>query len=103
MTHPLIEMLNGATRGDCKSQIPVPVLEQALETAARIPGSDRSRGYCLEMICADFLAGAGDETGDTVVLLGALCRYSRFLPREQQIIFRGTIDAEFPKAPARSA
>ena len=96
-------MLNGATRGDCKSQIPVPVLEQALETAARIPGSDRSRGYCLEMICADFLAGAGDETGDTVVLLGALCRYSRFLPREQQIIFRGTIDAEFSKASARSA
>jgi hypothetical protein len=46
MTRPLIEMLNGATRGDCKSQIPVPVLEQALETAARIPGSDRSRGYC---------------------------------------------------------
>jgi hypothetical protein len=21
-------------------------------------GSDKSRGYCLEMICADFLAGA---------------------------------------------
>jgi hypothetical protein len=21
-------------------------------------GSDRSRGYCLEMICANFLAGA---------------------------------------------
>ncbi len=36
----------------------VPVIEQALEIAARMLGSDRSRGYCLEMICADFLAGA---------------------------------------------
>ena len=39
-----------------KSQLPV--IEQALETAALMLGSDRSRGYCLEMICADFLAGA---------------------------------------------
>ncbi|HVP56704.1 MAG TPA: HNH endonuclease [bacterium] len=39
-----------------KSQLPV--VEQALETAALMLGSDRSRGYCLEMICADFLAGA---------------------------------------------
>jgi len=42
-----------------KSQ--VPVIEQALEIAARMLGSDRSRGYCLEMICADFLAGANLE------------------------------------------
>jgi hypothetical protein len=39
-----------------KSQIPV--VEQALETAALMLGTDKSRGYCLEMICADFLAGA---------------------------------------------
>jgi hypothetical protein len=39
-----------------KSQLPV--IEQALETAARILGSEKSRGYILEMICADFLAGA---------------------------------------------
>src|SRR5208283_4419741 len=38
-----------------KSQIPV--IEQAIETAALMLGSDKSRGYCLEMICADFLAG----------------------------------------------
>jgi len=36
----------------------LPVIEQALEIAARMLGSDKSRGYCLEMICADFLAGA---------------------------------------------
>ena len=35
----------------------MPVIEQALEVAARMLGSDKSRGYCLEMICADFLAG----------------------------------------------
>jgi hypothetical protein len=37
-----------------KSQIPV--IEQAIGTAALMLGSDKSRGYCLEMICADFLA-----------------------------------------------
>jgi hypothetical protein len=39
-----------------KSQLPV--IEQALETAALMLGTDKSRAYCLEMICADFLAGA---------------------------------------------
>jgi len=39
-----------------KSQLPV--VERALETAGLMLGSDKSRGYCLEMICADFLAGA---------------------------------------------
>ena len=34
------------------------VIEKALETTALMLGSDKSRGYCLEMICADFLAGA---------------------------------------------
>jgi hypothetical protein len=42
-----------------KSQLPV--VERALETAALMLGSDKSRGYCLEMICADFLAGAALE------------------------------------------
>ena len=39
-----------------KSQLPV--VEKALETVSLMLGSDKSRGYCLEMICADFLAGA---------------------------------------------
>ncbi len=46
-----------------KSQLPV--VERALETAALMLGSDKSRGYCLEMICADFLAGAALETGES--------------------------------------
>ena len=62
----------------------LPVIEQALETAARLLGSDKSRGYCLEMICADFLAGASLENGNPEVLLSSLIRCFRFLPLEQQ-------------------
>jgi len=45
-----------------KSQLRV--VEQALETVALMLGTDKSRGYCLEMICADFLAGARLEEDD---------------------------------------
>ena len=43
-----------------KSQLPV--VERALEVAGMMLGTDKSRGYCLEMICADFLAGADIST-----------------------------------------
>ncbi len=62
----------------------LPVVEQALETAARMLGSDRSRGYCLEMICADFLAGANLDNGDPEILLSSLRRFFTFLPDEHQ-------------------
>ena len=65
-----------------KSQ--VPVIEEALETAARMLGADRSRGYCLEMICADFLAGANLENGSPDALLMSLDRFFHFLPSPQQ-------------------
>jgi hypothetical protein len=39
-----------------KSQIPV--IAQAIETAALMLRTGKSRGYCLGMICADLLAGA---------------------------------------------
>ena len=39
------------------------MVERALEVAALMLGSDKSRGYSLEMICADFLAGAAMEEG----------------------------------------
>jgi hypothetical protein len=45
-------------------QSQMPVIEKAIETAALMVGSDRSRGYCLEVICADFLAGANLDNGD---------------------------------------
>jgi hypothetical protein len=68
-----------------KSQIPV--IEQAIETAALMLGSDKSRGYCLEMICADFLAGANLDSGETDVLFRALSRFFQFLPGDQQKTF----------------
>ena len=47
----------------------------------------RSRGYCLEMICADFPAGANLDNSDPDALLQALSRSLRFLPTEQRPIF----------------
>jgi hypothetical protein len=68
-----------------KSQIPV--IDRALETAALMLGSDRSRGYCLEMICADFLAGANLDNGDPDTLLFSITRFFRLLPEEQKDAF----------------
>ena len=68
-----------------KSQIPV--IEQAIETAAMMLGSDKSRGYCLEMICADFLAGANLDNGRPDILLGAISRFYELLPGEQRQSF----------------
>jgi hypothetical protein len=68
-----------------KSQIPV--IEQAIETAARMLGTDKSCGYCLVMICADFLAGAHLDNGNPDILLNSISRYYKFLPGEQQQAF----------------
>jgi hypothetical protein len=65
-----------------KSQIPV--VEQAIETAALMLGTDKSRGYCLEMICADFLAGANLENENPGVLLQSALRFFKFLPAEER-------------------
>ena len=65
----------------------IPVVEQAIETAALMLGTDKSRGYCLEMICADFLAGANLDSGQPEVLLHALCRFFQLLPGEQRQAF----------------
>ena len=68
-----------------KSQIPI--VEQALETAALMLGTDKSRGYCLEMICADFLAGAQLDNEDPSLLLQSISRFFKFLPGEQRQAF----------------
>jgi hypothetical protein len=68
-----------------KSQIPV--VEQAIETAALMLGTDRSRGYCLEMICADFLAGANLENENPEILLQSALRFFKFLPGEERRTF----------------
>jgi hypothetical protein len=73
------------TAGDYQLQAlrePMPVIEKTIETAALMLGSDRSRGYCLEMICADFLAGANLDSGDPETLLFSVTRFFKFLPAE---------------------
>jgi hypothetical protein len=73
----------------------IPVIEQALETAALMLGSDKSRGYCLEMICADFLAGANLDNQNPETLLFSMTRFFKFLPRQQQQAF---LQGILPKA-----
>ena len=68
-----------------KSQISV--IERAIETAARMLGSDRSRGYCLEMICADFLAGANLDNQNPETLLFSMTKFFTLLPLQQQQAF----------------
>ena len=65
-----------------KSQ--VPIIDQAIETAALMLGSDKSRGYCLEMICADFLAGASLEEPNSRTLLDSIHRLLGLLPGPQK-------------------
>ena len=72
-----------------KSQIPV--IEQAIETASLMLGSDKSRGYCLEMICADFLAGANLDHAEPKQLLRSALHFFNFLPASQQHEFLESI------------
>ena len=68
-----------------KSQITV--IEEAIDTAALMLGTDKSRGYCLEMICADFMAGANLDNDDPTALLQSISRFFKFLPGEQRRAF----------------
>jgi hypothetical protein len=73
-----------------KSQ--VPVIERAIETAALMLGSEKYRGYCLEMICADFLAGASIDGSNPEILLQSISRYYKFLPGAQQEAFLSEVN-----------
>jgi hypothetical protein len=55
-------------------------------------GSDRSRGYCLEMICADFLAGANLDNEDPEMLLFSMKRFFRFLSDDQKHVFLKSLE-----------
>jgi hypothetical protein len=72
-----------------KSQLAV--IEQALETASLMLSGRKARGYCLEMICAGFLAGANlDASGNADSLLLALTRIYLLLPnsKRQEFLLR---------------
>jgi len=46
-----------------------------------------SKTYCLELTCADFLAGANLDNGNPDVLLHSVSRFFKFLPGEQRQAF----------------
>ena len=75
-------------------QSQIPVIEQAIETAALMLGTDKSRGYCLEMICADFLAGASMDGGNPEILLQSISRYYKFLPSTQKEAFLSEVNRQ---------
>ena len=66
----------------------LPTVERALYVASRMAGTDRSRGYCLELICADFLAGRTEESTPEETLL-LIHRLVSLLPEEYQARLRG--------------
>ena len=65
-----------------KSQLAV--IEQALETASLMLGGQKARGYCLEMICADFLAGATLGEASTDIFSVSVRRLLEFLPEPER-------------------
>jgi hypothetical protein len=48
------------------------------------------------MICADFLAGASIDGGNPELLLQSISRYYKFLPGEQQEVFRSEVSRNAP-------
>jgi hypothetical protein len=63
------------------------VIEQGNRSAAAMLGADKLRGDCLEMIGADFLAGASLDNEDPTLLLQSMSRFFKFLPGEQRQAF----------------
>ena len=61
----------------------LPVVERALYVATRMVGTEKSRGYCLELICADFLAGRGEESTPEEILM-VIHSLVKLLPKEYQ-------------------
>lgn len=59
----------------------LPIVERALYVASRMAGTERSRGYCLELICADFLAGRTEESSAEEILL-VIHRLVNLLPAD---------------------
>ena len=68
-----------------KSQIPA--TSRRSRPRALMLGTDKSRGYCIEMICADFLAGANLENGNSHSCLQSILSFFKFLPGEESKAF----------------
>jgi hypothetical protein len=63
----------------------LPVVEEALETVSLMLGTDKSRGYCLEMISL--------ENGNPQALLFSISRLFKFLPPQQKHEFLEEVGA----------
>ncbi len=61
----------------------MPIIERALYVASRMVGTEKSRGYCLELIAADFLAGRTEEATPEEILL-LIHRLYNLLPPDYQ-------------------
>jgi hypothetical protein len=59
----------------------LPIIERALYVASRLAGTERSRGFCLELVCADFLAGRTEESSPEETLL-VIQRLASLVPPE---------------------
>jgi hypothetical protein len=76
------------------ANLPFPIIEHALETASLMLGAKKSRGYCFEMICADFLAGASLEHANSRSLIDSVLRLIALLPQSQRCDLLGALSAE---------
>ena len=72
-----------------KSQLAV--VEHAIETASLMLGGQKARGYCLEMICADFIAGASLEDPNPSTLSNSVRRLFDLLPKRQRLELLGSL------------
>ncbi len=77
----------------------LPVVERALYVASRMVGTEGSRGYCLELVCADFLAGRTEESTPEEMLL-VIHRLVHLLPPDYQARLANHSD-EAESEPAR--
>jgi hypothetical protein len=59
----------------------LPTVERPLYVASRMAGTERSRGYCLELVCADFLAGRTEESSPEETLF-VIQRLASLVPPE---------------------
>jgi len=78
----------------------LPIVERALYVASRMVGTERSRGYCLELVCADFLAGRTEESSPEEILL-VIHRLVNVLPADYQARLVGKAEDPEPEAARR--
>ena len=78
------------------------VIDEAIEAEGLMLGSDYSRGYCLEMICADFLAGVATLPERRVHLPKAIPQLCSLLSPESRAEVKRGAQREFPRDPIQT-